>query len=200
MMLGLPPKADRHPLDGRSPHNTRSPSLWENCMSPHPGGRRTVVRPARPSTTKHLRRRRTLPSLRSLASSVGYPRVMVALLVLAVAVLMILPGAAAGVSGRRQQAGAQIGSAAVSRPATPRKPKKSGPTTTLQAATTSVPSPSSTVHVSTVTASIGAGAAGLTSKPGPSPEITCPTGAVDISPGTDIQAKINANASGTVFC
>jgi hypothetical protein len=169
-------------------------------MSRHARGRRTVARPARPSTAKHLRHRRVLPSLRSLVSSVGYPRVMVALLALAVAVLMILPGAGAGGSGRRQQADAQIGSAAVSRPATTRKPKKARPTTTLQATTTSVPPTSSTVTASTVTASIGAGAAGLTSKPGPSPEITCPTGAVDISPGTDIQAKINANASGTVFC
>lgn len=169
-------------------------------MSRHARGRRTVVRPARPSTAKHLRRRRVLPSLRSLVSSVGYPRVMVALLALAVAVLMILPGAGAGVSGRRQQADAQIGAAAVSRPATTRKPKKARPTTTLQAATTSVPPTSSTVTASTVTAPIGAGAAGLTSKPGPSPAITCPAGAVDISPGTDIQAKINANASGTVFC
>jgi hypothetical protein len=126
---------------------------------------------------------------------------MVALLALVVAMLMILPGAGAGVDGRRQE----IGSAAASRPATTRKPKKPKPTTTLQATTTSVPPTSSTVTASTVTAStvtasIGAGAAGLTSKPGPSPEITCPAGAVDIAPGTDIQAKINANAGGTVFC
>jgi Right handed beta helix region len=165
-------------------------------MSRRARGRRTVVQPARPSTAKHLRRRRVLPSLQFLASSVGYPRVMVAVLALAVAVLMILPGAGAGVSGRRQQAGAQIGSAAVSRPDTTRKPKKVRPTTTLQATTTTSVRPTTT----TVTASIGVGAAGLTSKPGPSPEITCPTGAVDISPGTDIQAKINVNAGGTVFC
>ena len=123
---------------------------------------------------------------------------MVALLALVVGMLMILPGAGAGVDGRRQE----IGSAAVSRPATTRKPKKAKPTTTtLQATTTSVrPTTTTTTTTPTVTASIGAGAAGLTSKPGPSPEITCPAGAVDIAPGTDIQAKINASASGTVFC
>jgi hypothetical protein len=44
------------------------------------------------------------------------------------------------------------------------------------------------------------GVAGLTSEPGPSPAITCPAGAVHVAPGQDLQAKINANASGTVFC
>lgn len=162
-------------------------------MSRRARSRRTVIRPPRPSTA-NLRRRRVLPSLLPRASSLRYPGLMVALLALAVAAVMALPGADAGVSGRRQ-AGAQIGSAASSRPETTRKPKKSRPTTTLQATTTSVqPTPT------TVTASIGASSAGLTSKPGPSPEITCPAGAVDILPGTDIQAKINANSSGTVFC
>jgi hypothetical protein len=142
-------------------------------MSRHARGRRTVPRPLRRSTTKHLRRWRVLPSLRSLANSFGYPRVMVALLAVVVAVLMILPGAGAGVDGRRQE----IGSAAVSRPATTRKPRKAKPTTTLLATTSSVQATTTTTTTTaTVTQSIGAGAAGLTSKPGPSPEISCPAG------------------------
>jgi hypothetical protein len=129
---------------------------------------------------------------------------MVALLALAMAVLMILPGVDAGVRGR-QQAGAQVDSAAISRPDTTRKPKKAKPTTTQQATTTTTTTQQATTTSvgsgpTTVTASIGGGSAGLTSKPGPSSEITCPAGAVDISPGVDIQAKINASASGTVFC
>ena len=35
---------------------------------------------------------------------------------------------------------------------------------------------------------------------GPQSSITCPTGAVSIAPGSDIQAAVNANPAGTAFC
>jgi hypothetical protein len=164
-------------------------------MSRHARGRRTVTRPVRPITPQHLRRRRARPWLRSLARSVGHPSLPLALLALTVAGLVILPEVDAGVGGRPQQVAARI-DAAVSRPDTTRKPKKAKPTTTSQATTTSVRS-TTTTTTTTVTASSGAG---LISKPGPSSSITCPAGAVDILPDTDIQAKINDHANGTVFC
>jgi parallel beta helix pectate lyase-like protein len=164
-------------------------------MSRHARSRRIGIRLPRPGRAKHVRRRRVLPSLHALAGPVGYSSLGLALLALVGAVLMAFPRVDAGIGGRGQQASAQVESAASSRPDTTRRPKKARPTTTLQVTTTSV-RPTTT----TASTSISVGAAGLTSKPGPSPEITCPTGAVDIVPGQDIQAKINANASGTVFC
>jgi hypothetical protein len=127
---------------------------------------------------------------------------MVTLLALVVAVLVLLPVADADVGGKRQQTGAQIGSSALSRPDATRRPKKPKPTTTtttLQATTTST-SPTTTTVANPVSVSNETGTAGLTSTPGPSLNTKCPAGAVDIDPSQDIQAKINANASGTVFC
>jgi hypothetical protein len=118
-------------------------------------------------------------------------------LVAAVAVLVLLPGTDPDVSGKQEQL--------VSRARTHPERKKPRPvksTTTLQATTTSV-APTTTTAADSTTASpvaVGTGTAGLISKPGPSPDIRCPAGAVDILPGQDIQAKINANASGTTFC
>jgi hypothetical protein len=39
-----------------------------------------------------------------------------------------------------------------------------------------------------------------TSARGPQPTITCPDGALPITPGTDVQAVVNANPAGTSFC
>jgi hypothetical protein len=126
---------------------------------------------------------------------------VVVLLTLVVTLVMIFPWADAENSGR-QQTGVQLNSARLNRPDPTHKPKKPRPvattTTSIQATTTTVQATTTTVTASISTGD--AGAAGLTSKPGPSPQIVCPPGAVDIAPGQDIQAKIGANTGGTVFC
>jgi hypothetical protein len=169
-------------------------------MPRHARSRRITIPPAHKA--RHARQRKAfLPSHRTKVSWVRYSSLAVVLLALGLAVLTVLPGADADVSGQRK-AGVQLGHAAVSRPDTTRKPKKARPdksTTTLQATTTTV-QPTTTTVTASISAGSGSGAAGLTSKPGPSPEITCPAGAIDIMPSQDIQAAINANAGGAVFC
>jgi hypothetical protein len=172
-------------------------------MPRHARSRRITRLSPRPCTAKHVRHRRAfLPSLYTLASSVGYPSRAVIVLALVVAVLTLLPGADADVSGKRQQTGVQIGSGALTRLDATHATKKAKPaktTTTLEATTTSV-RPTTTTVGGPVSVGNDTGTAGLTSKAGPSLEIKCPAGAIDIVPGQDIQAKINANAGGTAFC
>jgi hypothetical protein len=124
------------------------------------------------------------------------------LLALVTTGLVIFPVVGGDSGGRRQQVGIEVDSARLTRPDTTHKPKKPRPvktTTTLEATTTSVRSTTTTTVASPISAG-STGDAGLTSKPGPSPQIACPAGAVDIAPGQDIQAKISANPGGTVFC
>src|SRR5215207_8546555 len=165
-------------------------------MPRHARSRRTTRLSSRPHTAKHVRHRRILPT------SVGSPSRATILLVAVVAMLALLPWAGADVGARREQTGARISSGALARPDATRKPKKPKPTTTtattLQATTTSV-GPTTTTVAAPATGS-GTGPAGLISKPGPSLDIGCPAGAVNIAPGQDIQAKINAYPGGTVFC
>jgi hypothetical protein len=126
------------------------------------------------------------------------PGILGALLILVVTALMLLPGTLAD-GLRRPATGIQVDAARLDRPYASRKPKPrptrttsttvAATTTSIQSTTTSAASPVDAV-----------GDAGLTSKPGPSSQIVCPSGAVDIAPGQDIQAKISANPGGTVFC
>jgi hypothetical protein len=169
-------------------------------MSRHARSRRMTIPRPRSRTAKHLRRRGTFRWSQSFASSLRYSSPL-ALLSLVVALLVALAGPDASHGGRRQQPGPRVDSVALSGPDATRRPKKPKPvktTTTLEATTTSTPPTTTTLGASAGASNVSA--AGLTSKPGPSPEITCPAGAVDVLPGQDLQAKINASATGTVFC
>jgi hypothetical protein len=161
-------------------------------MPRHARNRPATRRPLQPHGAKHARHRKAPHAWRHVLLRPSFP---LGLLALVVAALVVFPRADADVQGRQEQVGMQISSAEFNRPAVTRRPKKPKPartTTTLQATTTTAPA--------TTTASDDTGTVGLLSKPGPTSAITCPAGAVNILPGQDIQAKINANEGSTTFC
>jgi hypothetical protein len=167
-------------------------------MPRHAHNRRATRRPLQPYQAKHGRPRKAPRAWRHVLLRPSFP---LGLLALVVAALVVFPWVDADVRGRQQQVGMQVSSAESNRPEVTRKPKKPKPnstTTTLQATTTTLQA--TTASAPATTAGAVTGAVGLLSKPGPSAAITCPAGAVDILPGQDIQAKINANEGSTTFC
>jgi hypothetical protein len=174
-------------------------------MARHAGSRRMSRLSPGSRTAKHVRRRRAHPWLHAVVGWVTNPSGAMTMLALVatVAVLVFLPGADAGIGDKQEQLAAVGAPAPPDRPR-PRKRKPAKTTTTLQATTTTLQATTTSVRPTTTTAAPAgtgsSGTAGLVSKPGPSPDIRCPAGAVDILPGQDIQAKINAKPNGTTFC
>jgi hypothetical protein len=169
-------------------------------MPRHARSRHVTRLSPRPRAAKHVRHRSARSRLHGLVGWATRPRLAMTVLalVVTVAVLVLLPGIDPDVSGKQEQ----LASATVTRAERrgPKKPRPIKTTTTLQATTTSV-RPTTTIATTTTSpVAITTGTAGLISKPGPSPEIRCPAGAVDILPGQSIQAKIDAYANGTTFC